>query len=164
MVTTSKALIEKVNTALATQLAQLSTRETAGAALSNNGFAVLAPSLEKAVEVVNQIAPEHLELHLENAAAIKKSCHHYGALFVGTGSAEVLGDYGAGPNHTLPTGGTPRHSAGLSVFDFLKRTTWVAAEERGLRAIGPAAVALAGAEGLDAHGRSIALRLGKNTG
>jgi histidinol dehydrogenase len=73
-----------------------------------------------------------------------------------------VGDYVAGPNHVLPTGRTARFASGLSVFDFLKRTTWVAAEEAGLRAIGPAAVALAGAEGLDAHGRSIALRLGRN--
>ncbi|PHK95540.1 histidinol dehydrogenase, partial [Pseudoroseomonas rhizosphaerae] len=86
---------------------------------------------------------------------------HAGAAFLGGHCPEALGDYVAGPNHVLPTGRTARFASGLSVFDFLKRTTWIAAERRGLEAIGPAAVALAGAEGLDAHARSVSMRLGQ---
>jgi histidinol dehydrogenase len=86
---------------------------------------------------------------------------HAGAVFLGGFCPEAVGDYVAGPNHVLPTGRTARFSSGLSVFDFLKRTTWVAADARGLAEIGPAAVALAEAEGLHAHARSVALRLNR---
>jgi histidinol dehydrogenase len=85
---------------------------------------------------------------------------HAGAIFLGAYTSESLGDYCAGPNHVLPTGRTARFASGLSVFDFLKRTTWVEADREGLEAIGPAAVTLAEAEGLDAHGLSVAARLG----
>jgi len=86
---------------------------------------------------------------------------HAGAAFLGRWCPEALGDYVAGPNHVLPTGRTARFASGLSVFDFLKRTTWVAADQAALSRIGPAAVALADAEGLGAHARSVALRLGQ---
>jgi histidinol dehydrogenase len=86
---------------------------------------------------------------------------HAGAAFLGRYTPEAVGDYVAGPNHVLPTGRTARFASGLSVFDFLKRTTWVEADRAALDAVGPAAVALADAEGLGAHGRSIAIRLGQ---
>ncbi len=160
LVTTSESLIERVNDALTVQLAALSTRKTAEAALLTNGFAALASTLEEAVAVVNGIAPEHLELHLRNADAVKEQCRHFGALFIGAGSAEVLGDYGAGPNHTLPTGGTPRHSGGLSVFDFLRiRTSLTVDRPDASKELLEDAEALARLEGLAGHAAAAKIRM-----
>jgi histidinol dehydrogenase len=106
------------------------------------------------------LAPEHLQVMVADPAGLFARIRHAGAAFLGPWCPEALGDYVAGPNHVLPTGRTARFASGLSVFDFLKRTTWIAAEEAGLRATGPAAVALARAEGLEAHARSIAGRIG----
>jgi histidinol dehydrogenase len=96
---------------------------------------------------------------LQDAAVVFARIRHAGAIFLGAFCPEAVGDYVAGPNHVLPTGRTARFASGLSVFDFLKRTTWVAADAASLAQVGPAAIALAEAEGLDAHARSIALRL-----
>jgi histidinol dehydrogenase len=98
---------------------------------------------------------------LPNAEEIFATIRHAGAVFLGPWCPEAVGDYIAGPNHVLPTGRTARFASGLSVFDFLKRTTWVSADQAALARVGPAAVALAEAEGLSAHARSIALRLGQ---
>jgi phosphoribosyl-ATP pyrophosphohydrolase/phosphoribosyl-AMP cyclohydrolase/histidinol dehydrogenase len=160
LVTTSRALIEKVNAELATQLDALPTKATASEALKG-GFAVLTDSLDSAVQTCDRLAPEHLEVHVENAADIAKRCRHYGALFIGQGAAEVLGDYGAGPNHTLPTGGTARYAGGLSVFDFLRvRTTLSIASENAASSLAQDAVALARMEGLEAHARAAEKRMG----
>ncbi len=159
LVTTSTGLIDAVNRELVAQLTDLPTEETARAAL-HNGFAVLAGSLEAAVETCDRLAPEHLELHLADAARVAPRCRHYGALFIGHGAAEVLGDYGAGPNHTLPTGGTARHAGGLSVFDFLRvRTTLRVDHAEDASLLAADAVALARLEGLEAHARSAQKRL-----
>ncbi len=115
---------------------------------------------DEAIGLVNRLAPEHLQLMLRDPAAVFARIRHAGAVFLGAFCPEAVGDYVAGPNHVLPTGRTARFASGLSVFDFLKRTTWVAADAAALARVGPAAVALAEAEGLDAHARSIALRLG----
>jgi phosphoribosyl-ATP pyrophosphohydrolase/phosphoribosyl-AMP cyclohydrolase/histidinol dehydrogenase len=158
LVTTSTGLVDRVNAALDAQLATLDTRATAEEALKN-GVAVLAPDLERAVATCDEIAPEHLELHIENAEAVADKCRHFGALFIGAGSAEVLGDYGAGPNHTLPTGGTARHAGGLSVFDFLRvRTTLTVDDKSAARDLMRDAEALAELEGLTAHARAAKIR------
>jgi phosphoribosyl-ATP pyrophosphohydrolase/phosphoribosyl-AMP cyclohydrolase/histidinol dehydrogenase len=156
LVTTSAALIERVNDALVRQLDVLPTAETARAAIAE-GFAVLCDDLAQAIGVCDHLAPEHLELMTRDAAALQGRFRHYGGLFVGEHAAEVLGDYGAGPNHVLPTGGTARLTGGLSVFTFLRIRTW-------LRMDAPAelardAAALARLEGLEGHARSAERRL-----
>ncbi|MCP4677971.1 MAG: histidinol dehydrogenase [Deltaproteobacteria bacterium] len=151
-------IIVDVNVELWKQLADLPTAETARAAL-RNGFAVLAPNLDNAIEICDRIAPEHLEIQTENAKEVAGRCLHYGAIFIGTSAAEVLGDYGAGPNHTLPTGGTARYSGGLSVFDFLRVRTWLDIDDRAAaRELVQDAERLAELEGLAAHARSAAKR------
>jgi histidinol dehydrogenase len=108
---------------------------------------------------VDRVAPEHLELAVENPDALAAKIRNAGAMFLGRYTPEAVGDYVGGPNHVLPTARSARFSSGLGVHDFMKRTTLLGCDADSLRAIGPAAVALAGAEGLGAHGLSVALRL-----
>jgi len=154
LVTTDSALADAVEREIERQLAGLPTRDIAGAAL-RNGFIVVADSLEEAVSVCDRLAPEHLQILTEGAEEVARHLNHYGGLFIGGTSAEVFGDYGIGPNHTLPTGGVARFKGGLSVFDFLRIRTWLRMED------GPAtaaavrdAAALARLEGLEAHARA----------
>jgi len=131
----------------------------ARASLDAHGFAAVVASLDEAVAVSDHVAPEHLQLHLEDADAVADRFCRYGAVFVGARSAEVAGDYGAGPNHTLPTGGTARFRGGLSVFDFMAVRTWLKLDG----SAGPVyedARRLAELERLDAHARSAARRAG----
>lgn len=156
LVTTDATLPDRVEAALERRLADLPTAATARAALLN-GFAVVARDLDEAARACDQLAPEHLELALPDAvaAALAPRLRHYGGLFVGHAAAEVFGDYGAGPNHVLPTGGTARFSGGLSVFDFLRVRTWLAIDDRAAAAtLIDDAAALARHEGLEAHARS----------
>ena len=154
LVSTSEQLISEVNAELETQLPKLSTAETATAAMGN-GFAVFAPNLEDAIAICNDLAPEHLELHVEAAGSVAHRCRHYGALFVGPHAAEVFGDYGAGPNHTLPTGGTARNSGGLSVLDFLRVRTWLEMDDtKANQDLVKDAERLAQLEGLAAHAKA----------
>jgi histidinol dehydrogenase len=132
----------------------------AGASWRQHGAVILVRDWTEAAELVNRLAPEHLQLMLQDAEALFPRIRHAGAVFLGTFCPEAVGDYVAGPNHVLPTGRTARFASGLSVFDFLKRTTFVAATQPALERIGPAALRLAEAEGLHAHARSIALRIG----
>jgi phosphoribosyl-ATP pyrophosphohydrolase/phosphoribosyl-AMP cyclohydrolase/histidinol dehydrogenase len=162
LVTTSVALADRVEVELAAQLSTLPTAETARAALAQ-GFAVVVPTLDDAVAAADRLAPEHLQLAVREPEALAPRFAHYGALFVGERAAEVLGDYGIGPNHTLPTGGTARFAGGLSVFTFLRVRTWLAVGGPGA---GPEfheavadAVALARIEGLEAHARAAERRL-----
>lgn len=159
------ALLDRVEHELAAQLATLPTRDTATLALRNS-FAVITASIDEAIRVADAIAPEHLEVSAHNAdraRAIAAGLRHYGAVFIGRGSAEVIGDYGVGPNHTLPTGGTARHSAGLSVFSFLRVQPFVEATDA---APGGSCVGLyrdtarlARLEGLEGHARAAERRL-----
>ncbi len=158
LVTTARVLIKEVDRELDRQLADLPTATTARAALEN-GFAVVVEDLNAGIEVCNRLAPEHLEVLTKNAAEVGTKMRNYGGLFVGQYAAEVLGDYGAGPNHTLPTGGTARSQSGLSVFDFLKVATWMRIDDvKGASPLVEDAVALGKMEGLKAHARSAALR------
>jgi histidinol dehydrogenase len=122
---------------------------------------ILVRDLGEAAALTNRLAPEHLQLMVDNPRELLAQIRHAGAAFLGRHCPEAVGDYIAGPNHVLPTGRTARFASGLSVFDFLKRTTWVEADAAALAMVGPAAVTLAEAEGLTAHAKSIALRLGR---
>ena len=114
---------------------------------------------EEAPALVNQLAPEHLELAVSQPDALADKIRHAGAIFLGRHTPEAIGDYIAGPNHVLPTARAARYASGLSVLDFMKRSSLVKCDPDALAAIGPAAVRLAEEEGLDAHGRSISIRL-----
>jgi phosphoribosyl-ATP pyrophosphohydrolase/phosphoribosyl-AMP cyclohydrolase/histidinol dehydrogenase len=154
LVSLDKDLVKAVDDELVRQLDVLPTKETASAALEN-GFAVIADSVEQGIDLCDRIAPEHLELILEDTDSVAERVNHYGGLFVGHGTAEVLGDYGAGPNHTLPTGGTARSTGGLSVFTFLRVRTWMEIDDLGdAQVLVDDAVALARLEGLEGHARS----------
>ncbi len=153
-VTTDAALPAKVDAELTAQLATLPTADTARRALGN-GYAVVVGSVTEGVAVCNRLAPEHLELILASPEQAMVGLRHYGGLFVGGATAEVLGDYGAGPNHTLPTGGTARFSGGLSVLTFLRHRTWIRIDDLpAAQTLVRDAAALARLEGLEAHARS----------
>ncbi|MEM7453129.1 MAG: histidinol dehydrogenase [Planctomycetota bacterium] len=125
LITTSKALGEDVQAELEKQLETLPTSETARQSLSENGAIIVCESMDTVVRICNQLAPEHLELHCQSADEISTQIRNAGCIFIGHQSAEVFGDYGVGPNHTLPTSGTARFSAGLNVFTFLRIRTWL---------------------------------------
>ncbi len=158
LVTTSAELVEAVDAALRRQLELLPTAATAGPAVRDHGMAVLCSSLDEAIAACDRLAPEHLEVLTADAEGVGKRLKHYGGLFVGTGSAEVFGDYGVGPNHVLPTGGTARFTGGLSVLDFLRVRTWLRLEDAGVMAAD--AAQLARLEGLEGHARSAEQRRG----
>jgi phosphoribosyl-ATP pyrophosphohydrolase/phosphoribosyl-AMP cyclohydrolase/histidinol dehydrogenase len=158
LVTTSEPLADATEQQLARQLVSLPTAETARAALSN-GLSVVANDLPEAVRLCDRIAPEHLALHVADAQAVAARVRHYGSLFVGAQTAEVLGDYGAGPNHVLPTGGTARSTGGLSVLTFLRVRTWLRIDDsRAAAGLYADAMALARLETLEAHARSAIAR------
>jgi histidinol dehydrogenase len=161
LITDSPALADAVAAAVAAELPSLHRAAIAGASWRDHGAIILVRDFDEAVALVDRLAPEHLQIMTANAEALFGRIRHAGAAFLGAFCPEAVGDYVAGPNHVLPTGRTARFASGLSVYDFLKRTTWVAADEAALGLVGPAAVALAEAEGLQAHARSIAMRLGQ---
>lgn len=160
LLTPDGALAQAVAAAVAHDLSALPRAAIAAAAWRRHGAIIIVRDLEEAARLADQLAPEHLQLMLAQPEALLRRIRHAGAVFLGHHTPEALGDYIAGPNHVLPTAGTARFASGLSVFDFLKRTTWVEALAAGLAAIGPAAAALADAEGLSAHALSIRRRLG----
>jgi histidinol dehydrogenase len=158
LVTTVPSLITAVERELARQLETLPTAATARLALKNGGY-FLAASREESIRACDRLAPEHLELHLADADAVADRFRHFGALFIGAASGEVLGDYGAGPNHTLPTGGTARYAAGLSVMTFLRLQTWLRIDDPLAAApLAEDAAWFGRAEGLEAHARSAEMR------
>ncbi len=150
---------EKVEQAVSRGLATLPRRAIAEASWRDNGAIIVVASLNEAPALVDRIAPEHLELSVADPEPLLKRVRHAGAIFLGHHTPEAMGDYIAGPNHVLPTSRTARFSSGLSVLDFLKRTTLLSCSPQTLAAIGPDAIAFAEAEGLDAHAASIAARL-----
>jgi histidinol dehydrogenase len=160
LITNDAGLADRVAAAVDEELANLPRGAIAGASWRDHGAIIVVRSWGEATELTNRLAPEHLELMLRDPAPVFAKVRHAGAIFLGAFCPEAVGDYVAGPNHVLPTGRTARFASGLSVFDFLKRTTWVEADAASLARVGPAAIALAEAEGLHAHARSIALRLG----
>ena len=159
LITDDPVLADAVAAAVMAELATLPRAAIAGASWQAHGAIIVVRGWDEAVGLVNRLAPEHLQLMLRDAEAVFAQIRHAGAVFLGAYCPEAVGDYVAGPNHVLPTGRTARFASGLSVFDFLKRTTWVGANAEALARVGPAAIALAEAEGLGAHARSIAVRL-----
>jgi histidinol dehydrogenase len=120
---------------------------------------ILVESLDDAPALSDRLAPEHLEIATEDADALAEKIRHAGAIFVGRFTPEVIGDYVAGTNHVLPTARSARFASGLGVLDFMKRTSLLRLDAEGLKALGPAAMTLARSEGLDAHRRSVGIRL-----
>jgi histidinol dehydrogenase len=153
----SKPFARRVCDAIESQLKDLPTAETARQSL-RNGAIIIVGSIEEAIEICNELAPEHLELHCEKAQSVAGEIANAGCIFVGDQSAEVFGDYGVGPNHTLPTGGTARWSAGLNVFTYLRIRTWLKLDQAPAELVQDTA-RLAELEGLIGHQRS-ALRRG----
>jgi len=159
LITDDQACADEVARAVESQLALLPRATTAAASWHNYGAIITVASLGDAVPLVNRLAPEHLELAVADPEPLADAVHHAGAIFLGRYTPEAVGDYVAGPNHVLPTARSARFSSGLSVLDFMKRTSLVKCDADSLAKIGPAAMALAEAEGLDAHGRSVSIRL-----
>jgi phosphoribosyl-ATP pyrophosphohydrolase/phosphoribosyl-AMP cyclohydrolase/histidinol dehydrogenase len=159
LVTLDPSHPDRVETELARQLADLPTGEVARAALANGGV-VLVANVEEGIAACDALAPEHLELLLDKAADVAPRLAHFGAIFIGAGSAEVLGDYGAGPNHVLPTAGTARSKGGLSVYTFLRVRTWLRIDDSAAaRPLIEDAAWFGRVEGLEAHARSAERRL-----
>jgi histidinol dehydrogenase len=161
LITDDAALAEATAQAVARALETLQRAAIAGESWERHGAVILVRDMAEAAALTNRLAPEHLQIMVAEPRALFARIRHAGAAFLGRHTPEAIGDYVAGPNHVLPTGRTSRFASGLSVFDFLKRTTWVECDAQGLAAIGPAAVRLAEAEGLTAHAASVALRLAK---
>ena len=160
LITDDEAFAAKVEAAVEEQLATLATGEDARASWRNHGAVVIAP-LDEAPGLVDQIAPEHVEFALDAPERLSDRVRHAGAIFLGRHAPEAVGDYVAGSNHVLPTSRAARFSSGLSLFDFLKRTSIVKCDAASFAALAPATIALAEAEGLPAHARSAAIRLGQ---
>jgi histidinol dehydrogenase len=150
---------DAVAAAVETQLGRLQTEATARTSWGANGAIIVVERLDDALPLVDRLAPEHLQLAIDDPDAFFARVRHAGSVFLGRHTPEAVGDYVAGPNHVLPTGRRARFSSGLSALDFLKRTSFIALDAASLARIGPAAVALAHAEGLPAHAESVAIRL-----
>ena len=159
LITDDADLGHAVVAAVERQLKSLSRSETAAASWRDFGAVILVRSLADAVPLANRIAAEHLELAVDDPDALMAGVRNAGAIFVGRHTPEAIGDYVAGSNHVLPTARSARFSSGLSVLDFVKRTSILRLGPDQLRALAPAAIALAKSEGLDAHARSVAIRL-----
>ena len=161
LITTEPAFGAAVSKAVEARLETLERRAIAGASWKDYGAVVTVQDLDEAAALSNRIAPEHLELCVADPEALAEKCTHAGAIFLGQWTPEAIGDYVGGPNHVLPTARSARFSSGLSVMDFVKRTTMARMTSESLRAIGPAAEVLARSESLEAHGLSVTARLDK---
>ncbi|MBO1002349.1 histidinol dehydrogenase [Pseudogracilibacillus auburnensis] len=157
-ITTNKELAQEVATEVNRQLAKLERREVATASIENNGQLIVVDSLQQAFTLVNDIAPEHLQLMIENATDHLADVKHAGAIFLGNYSPEPLGDYMAGPNHTLPTSGTAKFASPLGVYDFMKKSSIIRYSETALLKEASYIETLANMEGLSAHAKSIEIR------
>jgi histidinol dehydrogenase len=161
LVTTSRELAEKVDAEVERQLANLSRKEIARKAIDRFGVIVIAGDLKAAAEVSNSIAPEHLELAVEKPFELLALIKNAGAIFLGHYTPESVGDYIAGPNHVLPTGGTARFFSPLSTDSFMKKSSLIFYTKEGLDKVGEAVIQIADVEGLEAHGNTIRVRMGK---
>lgn len=161
LITDDAALADQVEKAIASQLATLPREKIAGASWRDYGAVILTRDLDEAVPLVDAIAPEHLEIASGDGEALAKKIRNAGAIFLGAHTPEAIGDYVGGSNHVLPTARSARFSSGLGVLDFMKRTSILKCGPDQLRALGPAAIALGEAEGLDAHARSVAMRFNR---
>jgi histidinol dehydrogenase len=162
LITDDPTFADRVEAAIQRQLATLATAETASASWRDHGAVVIAP-LDAAAALVNQIAPEHVELALADPDPLSARIRHAGAIFLGRYAPEAIGDYVAGSNHVLPTSRAARFSSGLSVFDFLKRTSIIKCDAEAFARLAPSTAILAEAEGLPAHARSATVRLNRRS-
>ncbi|RVQ65974.1 histidinol dehydrogenase [Croceicoccus ponticola] len=164
LITDNAEFADRVADRVGVELAQLSTRKVAEQSWKDHGVIIEVASLDEASALANALAAEHVELAVADPEPFLESIRHAGSVFIGRNSPEAIGDYVAGPNHVLPTGRRARFASGLSVLDFMKRTSFIELDDDALAAIGPAAVALAEAEGLPAHARSVSIRLDRRKG
>jgi histidinol dehydrogenase len=159
LITDSPAMADAVTAAVEKQLETLERRAIAGLSWRDFGAVIVVDTLDQAAALSTRVAPEHLELCVADPDALSAKITHAGAIFLGGWTPEAIGDYIGGPNHVLPTARSARFSSGLSVMDFVKRTTLAKMTPEALRAIGPAAEILATSESLQAHGLSVTARL-----
>ena len=159
LITPSRALGDAVSAAVERHLATLPRAAIAGASWRDFGAIIHVASLEDAISLVDRLAPEHLEIETDQPEMLANRVRNAGSIFLGAHTPEAIGDYVGGPNHVLPTARSARFSSGLGVPDFMKRTSLLKCTPEALRTLGPAAITLARAEGLDAHARSVAIRL-----
>ena len=162
LITNNKNLINLVNSRLKLQLLNLPKKKIALKSIKNFGLAIYAKNDRRILEVVNTIAPEHLEINLKNSKTIINKIKNAGSIFIGRFSPEAMGDYIAGPNHVLPTSGSAKFSSGLSVNDFLKRHSLIKITKTGIERLGPSVINLAEHENLEGHANSIKIRLKRN--
>jgi histidinol dehydrogenase len=161
LITDDASLADATESAIASELAQLPREKVAAASWREFGAVILVRDLDEAVPLVDAIAPEHLEITAADAEGLVRRIRNAGAIFIGAHTPEAIGDYVAGSNHVLPTARSARFSSGLGVLDFMKRTSILKCGPEQLRALGEAAITLGTAEGLDAHARSVAIRLNR---
>ncbi len=159
LITDDAAFADQVANAVERQLASLPRRDIARKSWQDHGAIIVVSGIDQALPLIDRIAPEHLELAVADPRSLADRVRNAGAIFLGRNTPEAIGDYIAGPNHVLPTSRSARFSSGLGVLDFMKRTSLVACDSDSLSKIGPAAVTLANVEGLQAHAKSIAIRL-----
>jgi len=160
LITDDASFADAVGAAVQSEIALLPTAAVAKASWDAHGVIIVVGSLDEAPALANALAAEHVEIATADPESLFAGIRHAGSVFLGRHTPEAIGDYVAGPNHVLPTGRRARFASGLSVLDFMKRTSFIAVSEASIGAIGPSAIALAEAEGLAAHARSIELRLG----
>ncbi|HYW19643.1 MAG TPA: histidinol dehydrogenase [Nodularia sp. (in: cyanobacteria)] len=159
LITDSESFAQKVIAAIEQILVNLPTKEVASASWKQHGAIILVEDLADSIPLLNQLAPEHVELCVDHPQELANQIKCAGSIFLGRYTPEAIGDYLGGPNHVLPTARSARFASGLSVYDFLKRITYLECNQQALQAIGKAAVTLAAAEGLPAHGGSVSIRL-----
>jgi len=161
LISKDKNLIKKVKKLLFDQLKKLPRKSIAEKSLKSNGILISVLSDKKLIEVINTIAPEHLELNIKNYKNIVNRITNAGSIFLGKYSTEAVGDYLAGTNHVLPTAGSAKFSSGLSVYDFYKRISYINLSKKGIETLGPSVITLANFEGLEGHAKSVELRIGR---
>ena len=158
MLSPDGSFLDRVAASIERQLADMPRRQVIEVSLRDRGALIHVSSLDEACDIANQIAPEHLELSVEDPQALLDRIRHAGAVFLGRYASESLGDYCAGPNHVLPTARTARFSSPLGVYDFQKRTSLISVSADGAASLGPIAAELADGEGLPAHAQAARLR------
>ena len=159
LISKDKNLIYKVKKSLFEQLKKLPRRKIATKSLKSNGILIMVSSDQKLIEIINKIAPEHLELNIKNYKNVVNRITNAGSIFLGKYSTEAVGDYLAGTNHVLPTSGSAKFSSGLSVYDFYKRISYINLSKKGIETLGPSVITLANFEGLEGHAKSVELRI-----
>ena len=159
LISKDKKLINKVQKSVSNQIIKLPRKLIAKKSLKSNGILIYVSSDQKLIEVINKIAPEHLELNIRKYKNIINKIINAGSVFIGKYSTEAVGDYLAGTNHVLPTSGSAKFSSGLSVYDFYKRISYINLSKKGIETLGPSVITLANFEGLEGHAKSVELRI-----